>query len=283
MCSLRNAWGFHQGFNFQGCPRNTSFVVVGCFVGSKLFKKKSLVRITLYLRSNVHQGDELFSSQSRGKQCAFMSLSAVITAHNKPLFNWSKTTFDNVLLQGDKMYLKALTRGLITSDPEVEFLTKVVSVTSCKNELSYDICGSVIPPDVQTQNCNNEQIKNNICLPVVVEFVEAQNKTDLPIVVEPIAAQNSIDLPIEVENNDDLPKAAKNESHIWITNYEKELQGLIITDQEIEPHYYDIHTALVNTFVNHSGYTILILGGFIMALIKQMESFYSIDFACTWP
>ena len=233
--------------------------------------------MTLYLRSNVHQGDERFSSQSRGKQCAFMSLSAVITAHNKPLFNWSKTTFDNVLLQGDKMYLKALTRGLITSDPEVEFLTiedlpKVVSVTSCKNELSYDICGSVIPPDVQTQNSNNEQIKN-ICLPIVVEFVEAQNKTALPIVVEPIEEQNSIDLPIEMEN-DDLPKVAENESHIWIINCEKELQGLIITDQEIEPHYYDIHTALVNTFVNHSGYAILILESFIMALIKQMESFY---------
>ena len=135
----------------------------------------------------------------------------------------------------------------------------------------------MIPPDVQTQNSNNEQIKNNICLPIVVEFVEAQNKTDLPIVVEPIEAQNSVDLPIEVENNDDLPKAAENESHIWIINYEKELQGLIITDQEIEPHYYDIHTALVNTFVNHSGYAILILEGFIMALIKQMESFYSID------
>ena len=159
--------GFHRGFNFQGRPRNTSFVVVGCFVGSKLFKKKSLVRMTLCLPSNVHQGDELFSSQSKGKQCAFMSLSAVITAHNKPLFNWSKTTFDNILLQGDKMYLKALTRGLITSDPKVEFFTienlpKVVSVTSCKNELSYDICGSVIPPDVQTQNSNNEQIKNKI-------------------------------------------------------------------------------------------------------------------------
>ena len=111
----------------------------------------------------------------------------------------------------------------------------------------------------------------------MIEFVEAQNKTDLPIVVGPIEAQNSVDLPIEEENNDDLPKAAENESHIWTINYEKDLQGLIITDQEIEPHYYDIHTALVNTFVNHSGYAILILESFIMALIKQMESFYSIN------
>ena len=31
--------------------------------------------------ATIHQGDELFSvEQSRGKQCAFMSLSAVLTA-----------------------------------------------------------------------------------------------------------------------------------------------------------------------------------------------------------
>ncbi len=29
-----------------------------------------------FLSSDIHQGDELFSVQSRGKQCAFMSLSA---------------------------------------------------------------------------------------------------------------------------------------------------------------------------------------------------------------
>ena len=37
-----------------------------------------------------------------------MSLSAILTAENMPLINWSKTTFNNVLLQGDKMYLRAL-------------------------------------------------------------------------------------------------------------------------------------------------------------------------------
>ena len=126
----------------------------------------------------------------------------------------------------------------------------------------------MIPPDVQTQNSNNEQIENNICLPIVVELVEAQNKTDLPIVVEPIEVDNKCDY---------LPKAAENESKIWIRNYKKELQGLVITDQQIQPHYYDIHTALVNTFVNDSGYAVLMLKGFMMVLIKQMEFFYSID------
>ncbi len=51
-----------------------------------------------FLSSDIHQGDELFSVQSRGKQCAFMSLSAILTAQNIPLIDWSKTTSNNVLL-----------------------------------------------------------------------------------------------------------------------------------------------------------------------------------------
>jgi hypothetical protein len=74
--------------------------------------------MALFRSASIHQGDELFSVQSRGKQCAFMSLSAILTAQNSPLADWSESTF-NVLLQGDKMYLKALNTGLIVLDPGV--------------------------------------------------------------------------------------------------------------------------------------------------------------------
>jgi hypothetical protein len=39
--------------------------------------RKIQVSMALFLFSEIHQGDDLFSVQSRGKQCAFMSLSAV--------------------------------------------------------------------------------------------------------------------------------------------------------------------------------------------------------------
>jgi hypothetical protein len=88
--------------------------------------------------SYIHQGNDLFSVQSRGKQCAFMSLSALSTAQNIPLIDWSKTTFiNNILLQGDKMYLQALNDGFVVLEPGVEFLSvdinlpKLVSVSSC--------------------------------------------------------------------------------------------------------------------------------------------------------
>jgi hypothetical protein len=78
-----------------------------------------------FLCSYIHQGDDLFSVQSRGKQCAFMSLSALLTAQNIPLalIDWSKTTLNNVLLQGDKMCLQALDNGFVVLEPGVEFMS----------------------------------------------------------------------------------------------------------------------------------------------------------------
>ena len=108
--------------------------------------------MALFLSTNIHQGDNLFRVQSRGKQCAFMSLVAVLTAQNIPLIDWSQETLDNVLLQGDKMYLHALDNGFFVLESGVELLSvdnlpNVVSISSCTSMLSlicYEICGSMI-------------------------------------------------------------------------------------------------------------------------------------------
>jgi hypothetical protein len=42
---------------------------------------------------------------------------------NIPLIDWSKTTFNNVELQGDKMNLQALNDGFAVLVPGVEFLS----------------------------------------------------------------------------------------------------------------------------------------------------------------
>ena len=104
--------------------------------------------MALFLSANIHQGDELFSLSSRGKQRAFMSLSALLTAENIPLTTWSKITIDNVLLQGDQMYLNAFDSGFIVLDPCVEYLSvddlpKVVNVSFDRNMFSYQICQTV--------------------------------------------------------------------------------------------------------------------------------------------
>ena len=57
---------------------------------------------------SIHQGHEGFSGQSRGKQCSFMiCFSALLTAQTIPVIEWNSTTIDNVLVQGDNMYLNA--------------------------------------------------------------------------------------------------------------------------------------------------------------------------------
>ena len=43
----------------------------------KNIREKIQVSMALFLSSEIYQGDVLFSVQSRGKQCSFMSLSAV--------------------------------------------------------------------------------------------------------------------------------------------------------------------------------------------------------------
>ncbi len=66
--------------------------------------------------------------------------------------------------------------------------------------------------------------QNNSDLLVVV----AQNNTDLPVV----AAQNNSDLPVVIQLSE--PDQDKNRNQNWVINYGKELQGPVITEQEIE-------------------------------------------------
>ena len=56
--------------------------------------------------------------------CFYQLISALLTAQNIPLIDWSKTTLNNVLLQvGDKMYLQALDNGFVVLEPGVEFMS----------------------------------------------------------------------------------------------------------------------------------------------------------------
>ena len=105
----------------------------------------------------------------------------------------------------------------------------------------------------------------------MVELVEAQTIIDPPIVVEPIEAQSIPNVDISAKAN-----GKTNENQIWFIHYEKECQGLVIIDREIESHHFNIHTALLNTFSKTSS-AILILEGYIMVLIKQIDAFFFID------
>ena len=230
----------------------------------------------IIVSANMHQGNDLFSVYSRGRQCAFICLSAPLTVRNNPVFVWSKTTLNNVLLQGDSMYLEALDNGLMVLDPGVDLLSinnlpSVIYVTCNTNindNFSYSVCQPAMDTSIDLIGDEKPAEPQTITdPPIVVEPIEAQTIIDPPIVVEPIEAQTIIS---------SLPDGEGNESQIWLINYGREFQGRVISDQEIESRYYNIYTALVNTFLNDS-YAILILEGYMMALIKQTEYFYLFD------
>jgi hypothetical protein len=52
--------------------------------------------MSLLVSGGFHQADERFTDESRGKQCAFITLSALLTAQNTPVTEWNSATIDNV-------------------------------------------------------------------------------------------------------------------------------------------------------------------------------------------
>ena len=75
---------------------------------------------TLFIAGTTHQGHERFSDVSRGRQCSFMSFSALLCAQSRPVSQWSTYTVDQILTEGDRMYLNAFERQTI---PNTETLS----------------------------------------------------------------------------------------------------------------------------------------------------------------
>ena len=63
--------------------------------------------MSLLSRGSIHQGHKGFSGQSRGKQCSFMRLSALLTAQTIPVIEWNSTNNhpDNVLVSTRKQHV----------------------------------------------------------------------------------------------------------------------------------------------------------------------------------
>ena len=67
-----------------------------------------MVNAILSIVGSSHQGHERFSEISRGRQCCFMSFSALLCAQSFPVQHWDTATVDQILIEGDRMYLNAL-------------------------------------------------------------------------------------------------------------------------------------------------------------------------------
>ena len=88
------------------------------------------------------------------------------------------------------------------------------------------------------------------------------SQTEPPIVVsetEPIVVNRTSNVTTNIEEV------------VCVVDYKQELQGLVIINEQISSHYYKMHVAIVNTFVEYK-YAFMILESYMMALLKQLLS-----------
>ena len=74
----------------------------------------------LIVSGGIHQADCCFSDVSRGRQCAFIGLSALLHANSCRVPQWTADTVDQILTEGDAMYVKTFDDGTI---PNTETLS----------------------------------------------------------------------------------------------------------------------------------------------------------------
>ena len=79
------------------------------------------------IQGSVHQGSSCFSNMSRGRQCAFMSLSALMFSQCLPVQMRTSTNIDQILYYGDLMYVDAFRSNLIP-DRETLLIDKLPNV-----------------------------------------------------------------------------------------------------------------------------------------------------------
>ena len=62
-----------------------------------------MLNADLIVSASIHQADRRFSDVFRGRQCAFMSLSALLRANSCRVLQWTALTVDQILVDGDAM------------------------------------------------------------------------------------------------------------------------------------------------------------------------------------
>ena len=78
------------------------------WVYHSLFNSVIMLNAILSIARSSHQGHERFSEISRGRHCSFMSFSALLCAQSFPVQHWDTAAVDQILIEGDRMYLNAL-------------------------------------------------------------------------------------------------------------------------------------------------------------------------------
>ncbi|KAJ7376788.1 hypothetical protein OS493_032522 [Desmophyllum pertusum] len=89
------------------------------------------------VRGSIHQGHEAFNEHSRGRQCAFMSLSALVFNQSADSVDlWTQTNIDDILHHGDRMYLHALSNEMVPDTDNLS-INELPKVATSHNNAEY--------------------------------------------------------------------------------------------------------------------------------------------------
>ena len=94
--------------------------------------------LNLFVAGSIHQGSERFYSDiSRGRQCSFMSFSAILFAQTLPIQQWTASNVDQILAEGDRLlYLDAFESRSI---PDTESVTETLSLDYLSREMRWSL------------------------------------------------------------------------------------------------------------------------------------------------
>ena len=205
----------------------------------------------LCVAGSIHQGDEMFNDISRGRQCSFMSFSALLCAQVYPTQHWQSFTLDQLLEEGDTLYLNALANGQI---PNAETL----SLNCLPNRIYWPF----------SKGLGNEVSERNFA------SVTSQVVTKIDECIARVGTNTKPLMLVEAQSQ------SNNINSWWLINYKEFYQGRIACSKhENEAPYVTLHSALVNTFSDNN-YAFIILVGYIMALIKSLDSI-CVRLSCT--
>ena len=150
--------------------------------------KRSVIMLNaiLSIAERSHQGHERFSEISRGRQCSRMSFSALLCVQSFPVRHWDTATVDQILIEGDRMYLNTLesqsipntdTLSLICLPNQARLTVQSPSIEVIEqNESPVEVTKS----PSEANNSRQSYVEANTILnksPITV------TNTDLPIVV----------------------------------------------------------------------------------------------------
>ena len=222
-----------------------------------------MLNAILSIAGSSHQGHERFSEVSRGRQCSFMSFSALLYAQSFPVRHWDTATVDQILIEGDRTYLNALESQRIPD-------TDTLSLIYPPNQARLTVQSPAIEVTEQNQSAvevtkSPSEANNSRQSPIEAKAILNKSpimvtNTDLPIVVEPVEAQINA-----------------NDNPLWSVEYKEFYQGRVNCDEyENESPYLTLRSALMNSF-NDNNFAFIILEGYIIGLINNVDCIYVFD------